>query len=79
MRRAAFVVITALSALLASHVSAASPNVGDKLSQTASPTPTPKHAQREPRWPIVYPRLLKRGATWTPLWVLPTLAPRAGQ
>lgn len=78
IRRTAFLVITALSALLASHVSAPS-GVVEKLRPSATPTSTPKHAQREPRWPIVYPRLLKRGATWTPLWVLPTLAPRAGQ
>jgi hypothetical protein len=78
VRRAAFVVIATLFALLGANVSAP-PALVEKLRPTATPTPTPKVAQRRVMWPIAYPRMLKRGAIWSPLWVLPPLAPRPGK
>lgn len=78
IRRIAFVLSAVLASLLAAHASAP-PAVVEKLRPTVTPTPTPKLAHRRVRWPIVYPRLLKPGATWSPLWVLPPLAPRSGK
>ena len=48
---------------------------GAEMSREVTP-PSSKHRRL---WPIVYPRLLKPGATWSPLWVLPPLAPRSGK